>query len=194
VIWLNRINLLNGNDFNIEERKRAIQRREASDAYKKNTTYTQKTNPLLQALEQLLSGNKEKELNDEHLLSLIEEELNDFNTVSTDNMDSHDEQSNLEVNDVIVQNDLNAYNEIQQTRSQITSTNEDSDSFEIDRFNFRTFDTFALRGKSSDRYGRNLEIIPFDKTYNIAITKYNHHMLMVKNGYTFNQPKYSLTA
>ena len=178
MIWLNRINLFNGKDFNFEERKRVMQRREVTDAYKKNTIYTQKINSFLQMVEQLLSGNKDKELNTEHLLSLFEGKLNDGV-----------EQLTQEINKPI--SPSRTFNETQSTKSQFA--NEESNSFEIDRLNLSVRDTFVFRG-TSNQYGEKLEVTSFEKTYNTAVTKYAQHMQMVKNGFTVNQAKYSLSA
>ncbi|SOC11600.1 hypothetical protein SAMN05880501_106227 [Ureibacillus xyleni] len=196
------ISLLNENNLNVEERRRALQRRDANDAYKKNATYSQKVNPMLQALEALLSGKQDKELNDEHILALIEEGLDAFDSIEYEGTpdEGHLGQSNLDVDNSNsylqhLQSNKIALNEIQQTKSQIAATNEDNTPFEYERFNFRTFDTFTNRGITSNKQLElNLETIPFEKTYNIAIAKYNHHMQMVKSGFTFNQPKISLTA
>ena len=45
-----------------ENRKRALQRRETTEAYRKSAQYQSTKNPLLEALENLLSGKTEKEL------------------------------------------------------------------------------------------------------------------------------------
>ena len=54
--------LMTGTNQHLENRKRALQRREAGDAYKKNAQYQEKKNPMLEVLENLLSGRTEKEL------------------------------------------------------------------------------------------------------------------------------------
>lgn len=46
---------------NVEERKRALQRREAGDAYRKQAEYYRPKLPTLSELEELLLGNKERE-------------------------------------------------------------------------------------------------------------------------------------
>ena len=46
-----------------DSKKRALQRRETTEAYRKTSQYQSKKNPLLEALENLLSGKTEKELN-----------------------------------------------------------------------------------------------------------------------------------
>lgn len=46
---------------NFEERKRAMQRKDAGDAYRKQTEYFQPKTPTLSDLEDLLLGNKERE-------------------------------------------------------------------------------------------------------------------------------------
>ena len=49
----------------LEERKRSLQRKEAGDVYKKHAKYANASkNPMLQALENLLSGKTEKELHE----------------------------------------------------------------------------------------------------------------------------------
>lgn len=54
--------LVIGTNQNLENRKRVLQRREAGDAYKKNAQYQAKKNPMLEVLENLLSGKTEKDL------------------------------------------------------------------------------------------------------------------------------------
>lgn len=57
--------LVHGSNLALEERKRSLQRKEASEIYKKHVKYADaRKNPLLDALEQLLSGKTEKELHD----------------------------------------------------------------------------------------------------------------------------------
>lgn len=55
--------LLHGFNPDFEERKRTVQRKTVGDAYKKHAKYTDASkNPMLQALENLLSGKTEKDL------------------------------------------------------------------------------------------------------------------------------------
>lgn len=57
--------LLHGYNPDLEERKRAAQRKEVGDVYKKHAKYADANkNPILQALENLLSGKTEKELHE----------------------------------------------------------------------------------------------------------------------------------
>ena len=57
--------LLHGYNPDLEERKRAAQRKEVGDVYKKHAKYADANkNPMLQALENLLSGKTEKELHE----------------------------------------------------------------------------------------------------------------------------------
>lgn len=54
--------LMTRTNQDLENRKRVIQRREVGDAYKKNAQYQAKKNPMLEVLENLLSGKTEKDL------------------------------------------------------------------------------------------------------------------------------------
>lgn len=54
--------LMTGTNLDLENRRRAIQRREMGDVYKKNAQYQAKKNPMLEVLENLLSGKTEKDL------------------------------------------------------------------------------------------------------------------------------------
>ncbi|MER2108898.1 MAG: putative metalloprotease CJM1_0395 family protein [Solibacillus sp.] len=55
--------LMSNMSLDFEERKRALQRKEAESTYKKNASYSDpKKNPMLEVLENLLSGKTEKEL------------------------------------------------------------------------------------------------------------------------------------
>ncbi|MBD8037646.1 hypothetical protein H9635_12920 [Solibacillus sp. A46] len=57
--------IVQGSNLALEDRKRSLQRKEASEIYKKHAKYTDTSkNPLLEALEHLLSGKTEKELHD----------------------------------------------------------------------------------------------------------------------------------
>lgn len=57
--------IVHGSNLALEDRKRSLQRKEASEIYKKHAKYTDTSkNPLLEALEHLLSGKTEKELHD----------------------------------------------------------------------------------------------------------------------------------
>lgn len=53
--------LMTGRPSELEARKRALQRREMGEAYKKTAQYQSKKNPVLETLENLLSGKTEKE-------------------------------------------------------------------------------------------------------------------------------------
>lgn len=54
--------LMTGTNLDLENRRRALQRREMGDVYKKNAQYQAKKNPMLEVLENLLSGKTEKDL------------------------------------------------------------------------------------------------------------------------------------
>lgn len=54
--------LMHNTTADFENRKRALQRRETTEAYRKTAQYQSPKNPVLEALENLLSGKTEKEL------------------------------------------------------------------------------------------------------------------------------------
>lgn len=57
--------LLHGYNPDLEERKRSVQRKEVGNVYKKHAKYADASkNPMLQALENLLSGKTEKDLHE----------------------------------------------------------------------------------------------------------------------------------
>jgi hypothetical protein len=56
--------VVQGTRADFEQRKKLLARREMDQAYKKHAKYTEKNNPMLQALENLLSGKTEKELHE----------------------------------------------------------------------------------------------------------------------------------
>lgn len=56
--------VIQGTGADFEQRKKLLARREMDQAYKKHAKYTEKNNPMLQALENLLSGKTEKELHE----------------------------------------------------------------------------------------------------------------------------------
>ena len=59
--------VIQGTGADFEQRKKLLARREMDQAYKKHAKYTEKNNPMLQALENLLSGKTEKELHEKDL-------------------------------------------------------------------------------------------------------------------------------
>jgi len=65
--------LMTGSSVDFESRKRAIQRKEMGEAYKKTAQYQSPRNPMLDVLENLLSGKTEKDL---HAADQAQRELN----------------------------------------------------------------------------------------------------------------------
>ena len=64
VIQMKIARLMHNTSADLENRKRALQRRETTEAYRKSAQYQSPKNPMLEALENLLSGKTEKELHE----------------------------------------------------------------------------------------------------------------------------------
>ena len=69
--------VIQGTGADFEQRKKLLARREMDQAYKKHAKYTEKNNPMLQALENLLSGKTEKELHEKDLALKNEQNPNE---------------------------------------------------------------------------------------------------------------------
>ena len=66
MIYMRIATVIQGTGADFEQRKKLLARREMDQAYKKHAKYTEKNNPMLQALENLLSGKTEKELHEKN--------------------------------------------------------------------------------------------------------------------------------
>ncbi|PYF03977.1 hypothetical protein [Ureibacillus chungkukjangi] len=174
---------------NFEERKRAIQRKEANDAYKKNAIYTQdKKNPMLKILEDLLSGKTEKELfkNDNVLLNEGNESI-----------------APIDMKEDIEATEFQAEAEIPTDMMLQAETEVASDEENINRLSSIDIDQFLSPERLTNTTGpadpfyplnKSFETLILDKMYTKAISSYTNQMLMAQNGFQLDQPKFSHIA
>ena len=179
------------NNGNFEERKRALQRKEANDAYKKNAIYTQaKKNPMLKILEDLLSGKTEKELfeNDQILLNEGNENINATALNETnDDIVSSREESDMPSEKI----PLSA---VEVASDQEENVNRIS-SILFDQFNTSEWLTKTISTvNSTNPINKSFESLILDKTYTKAITSYTQQMQLAQNGFQLDQPKFSHIA
>ena len=178
------------NNGNFEERKRILQRKEANEAYKKNSIYTQaKKNPMLKILEDLLTGKTEKELfeNDQVLLNEGNE-----NTAPIEKKDEAVlSQSRAEV--------VLSKETMLQAKIEVAS-DQDENTNRISSINFDQILSSEWLTKSTDTvesirpFNKSFESLILDKTYTKAISSYKHQMQLVQNGYQLEQPRISHRA
>ncbi|QCR31330.1 hypothetical protein [Lysinibacillus sp. SGAir0095] len=178
------------NNGNFEERKRILQRKEANDAYKKNAIYTQaKKNPMLKVLEDLLSGKTEQELfkKDNGILS----EENEKSNASALNEMNVDIKSQEET-DILTQ----PSETIRQSEIELASDEEEHvnriSSIQFEDFNSPEWVTKTAMPTNS--LTSSFESLLFEKTYTKAISSYTYQMLIAKNSFQLEQPKFSLIA
>ncbi|TSI11745.1 hypothetical protein [Lysinibacillus sp. BW-2-10] len=203
------ISLLNESNVNFEERKRAMLRREMNDAYKKHAMFTQKKNPMLEVLENLLNGKSEKDLNEENLLTLLDDELQAITLSEQDYNDNIQNSPNFLPHPVF--NNIghdhtklqgfhhveSGAHQIQEAKSQIASSEED-ELFGNERFDFeipeRFLKSFNRDLKDSKSFEADLEGLLAKKAFQKAVSTYSYHMQMAQNGFQLNQSQFSLIA
>lgn len=203
-------NLLTENDLNSEERKRSINQRKVNETYKKNASYVQASqNPLFEVLENLLSGKTEKEV---HSKSSLSSELQ--NKVESESSVDHpvnsipefEQGKKIYFSPTIpfhqnIQNVVSDKTQIQQTTSQVNGELEVEEglvSFHdepLDVFIPERFKNDFTRTTNEDSiFGKNLEQLLFERTFNKAKKSYSYQMQMAQDGFTIPESKFSLTA
>lgn len=200
---------LNEHNVNLEERKRVMQRKEMSETYKKNASFLQASkNPMLEMLENLLSGKTEKEMHEnissmDEGASYIEEE-----TTNTDEKEGQLEQISTaefelrkhSLQDLLIGESASA--QFQQMTSQISSENNfevnDEEPFVNERIDFnlpehltKDFNWNANREKI---FGKGLESLIIQRTYKKAVSKYTFQMQMAEKGFHLFKPTFSQIA
>lgn len=184
--WVRVSNNLNNGDF--EERRRAMQRREATNAYKKNATYNQvTTNKVLEILQNLLSGKTEKELFDQDQPLLNEKSENAKITSIEANRDLSSVES--------LQSDMG---EIVQSAEEIVSGEQEGNINRISKKQFEYLVPNLLNHYSNPTKTptphQKLENVLLEKTYSKAISSYTNHMQMAKKELKMNPQRYSYIA
>lgn len=186
--------LARGFSSELDERKRSQLRKEAGEAYKKHAQYTDpKKNPLLKALENLLSGKTEKDLLTQDNANQAENlaVVNDITYTQTPTLDnvrlasavpsSQDLLTAANVSTSIPQTPANTQNEqTEQIQKEAISLPDENLTFTIpEKFQ----QDFARNPDEPTVFGRELEKLLFQRSFNIAAQKYSAHISMVNNGY-----------
>lgn len=186
--------LARGFSSELDERKHSQLRKEAGEAYKKHAQYTDpKKNPLLKALENLLSGKTEKDLLTQDNANQAENlaVVNDITYTQTPTLDnvrlasavpsSQDLLTAANVSTSIPQMPANTQNEqTEQIQKEAISLPDENLTFTIpEKFQ----QDFARNPDEPTVFGRELEKRLFQRSFNIAAQKYSAHISMVNNGY-----------
>ncbi len=194
-------------ESDVENRKRAFQRREMGQAYRKNAQYQATKNPLLEALENLLSGKTERDL---HAAGQEEKEIEDLLAPQSliekkqieqteDGLNTFD-SSTQEVPRAVDEEAEIWKRQIDESEDEVPVTAEKAADFTenekvkaselfIDRFTERN----VLHG--SLLAGRQLESRAQQHLFEVASASYLQHIAMVKNNYrSFDEPSYSKIA
>ena len=193
-----------------EERKRALQRREMGEAYKKTAKFVEVSkNPMLVVLENILSGKTEKDLLATDVQSL------DETLVLDEGLDQKVESKMEQVNQTALaptqpsQQDLpiaaSASTQIQQTEAILREATVDvveetePDSFVGEDLSVtipeRFLNDFKRDATAPTVFGKEYESLLFQRTFHKVVEKYTAHMTMVKNGYrSMNEPSFSKIA
>lgn len=208
--------LMTGSNLDLENRKRALQRREMGEAYRKTQQYQSAKNPLLEALENLLSGKTEKELHAEQEKEPAQKSSPNYVADVARSSSSEDETVQI-LEDVKIAalssgqpslQDLRiaarATAQIEEKTTGFTSINVDAlddlapfaDEDLTVQVPERFQADFAQRdAQNSTLFGKNLESTLMQRTFQKATAKYTQHTEMVKNGYrSFDEPKFSEVA
>lgn len=196
--------LLSSSTIEIEARKRALQKREAGQAYRKNAQYQSPKNPLLEALENLLSGKTERDLH------TTDQEKRAIDGLFVKDPFSEKEQfendQNLALKSAVptsheVPRVTDVPNVQEEAGQQEESTNDEklvnfseAEKVEVPE---RFIGSFAERNSSQGMSlsGRPIEDRGYQRLFQLANVNYSNHIAMVKNGYrSFDEPTFSKTA
>lgn len=198
----------NGTGIDFESRKRALQRREMGQAYRKNAQYQAPKNPLLEALENLLSGKTEKDL---HTAEQEKREMDDLHVQQPfsekesqasgqDNTPSPMEPPSLDIQQPADGIEKTGLRKEQEAKPIEVLADENAVALAIDekveipdRFMGSFAERDALYGTLLS--GRQIESRGHQHLFQLASVNYLHHIAMVKNGYrSFDEPTFSKTA
>ena len=196
-----------------ENRKRALQRRETTEAYRKSAQYQSTKNPLLEALENLLSGKTEKELHrkDEEARNLNAMEQasvqasKDGSISESELLTGEAERPEREIRDMEltekeITNNLpvaaSTSTQLSQVSGEITAANFEETVEDVEEQSpyknvdvtadipARFLNDFASRdARVQTVFGKELESLLSSHTFHKATAKYEQHVAMVNNGY-----------
>lgn len=199
--------LMHGTTVDLEERKRALQRRDAGEAYKRTSKFVEASkNPLLAALENLLSGKTDKELHeaDKALPQSVKEQLNTFIRPESSNKSDELQKETVSLKDFLTQADLSSVQSTPQVAEKTNVQNmvdelQAEAPFADEPFNIQIPERFEQMPERNTEqptvFGRDLEQHMFQLAFNRAMNKYASHVAMVKNGYKpYVEPSFSQIA
>lgn len=150
----------------IDQRKKLLARKEMEQAYKRNAKFAEASeNPLLVALENLLSGKTEKELHEQDTDFNKQEQLSNIDTTQFPQSPSY------------------------------TPNKQHENQVSIDNVNKVSLTNIPERTLSLLEKGRTPELEKgiFTRTFNKAKSTYSAHIAMVKNSYLiYNEPQFSM--
>lgn len=207
----------------VENRKRSLQRKETTEAYRKTAQYQSQKNPMLEALENLLSGKTEKDLLHADGALRDNSDLHESNVSTTYTVEPNDfryidgsEVTIIAKEDAMPDETLKsqgfhvatpAISQMQQVRGEIateryeelTKDDEQEPYADLDvavNIPERFLNDFANRDANDNTvFGQELESYLVQRTFTKATAKYSQHIAMVKNGYRpFDEPSFSRTA
>lgn len=207
----------------VENRKRSLQRKETTEAYRKTAQYQSPKNPMLEALENLLSGKTEKDLL--HADGALREnsDLHESNVSTTYTVEPNDfryiDGAEVTINakegampdETLKSQEFHvatpAISQMQQVRGEIateryeelTKADEQEPYADLDvavNIPERFLNDFANRDANDNTvFGQELESYLVQRTFTKATAKYSQQIAMVKNGYRpFDEPSFSRTA
>lgn len=215
--------LVKGTGADFEQRKLQLARRDMDQAYKKNAKYANAAkNPMLLALENLLSGKTEKELHERDLatkqqevfenhlpreeklqLPEVKQEIKEL--VSTSYEGTVHEQSHTVANASFT--DAITYTNVQNGQKYAIGQEEVIKAPSIDFLQETIDESFDVKiperfltnvernAEKETIFGKELEKLLFNRTFNKAKMVYTNHIEMVKNSYhSYNEPLFSRTA
>lgn len=182
--------ILHEENSKFDVRKRSLQRKEVADTYKKNASYTQANkNPMLEILNNLISGKTEKDIFENQESSIAQTESNGqlnsgITTIPISSPGSISKGEELERQ--IVTEKLHA-------ESEIASGQEDDFNLSDWHLKFNLSDPLFQNRSINFNIRGNLNTLSQDKVYQKAVTTYNQQMEMSRKGYN-HQNKYSISA
>lgn len=173
--------LLHGFNIDWEEKKRAVQRKTAGDAYKKHANYTDASKKqVVRVLENLLSGKTEKDLREADVA--VQEGFLQTSIAT---------KGRLEVNEVMQQAQVQQTDNAYEKDKAISFAERDLAYDSPERFP----NDVKRNSQKQIIFGKEVEDLLFQRTYNKAVEKYTSHIAMVKAGYIpFVAPVFSQSA
>ena len=193
-----------------EQRKRLIARKEMDNAYKKNAKFAEASkNPLLAALENLLSGKAEKDLHNQDIEAIKQLNFDPFMQVEITQPEVkgiNQAQAYQVVDEDVIGGEesiqaplTNAPKESTQVFENVQTEVEEKPPYAGESFDVEVPVRFSSDVKRDVEaptvFGKELEKELFTRTFNKAKSTYSTHIAMVKNSYrSYNEPQFSMVV